>query len=62
MKCIFRKHKFEETDRYLMVTGEDRVFYKCSRCGKEKENYTLETYYGHASAPSFSEWYKSKFK
>lgn len=60
MKCIFRKHQFVEIDRYLMFTGEDRVFYKCDKCGKEKEAFTLETYYGKSNAPSFSEWYKAK--
>ena len=60
MKCVFRKHRYIEVDRYLMFTGEDRVFLECGRCGKEKEKYTLDTYNGKANAPTFSKWYKSK--
>jgi hypothetical protein len=60
MKCFFNKHDYLETVRYLMSTGEDRVFYECSKCRKETEEFSLDTYVGKANAPSYSELYKSK--
>lgn len=61
VRCLFG-HKYKEIDRYLMFTGEDYIFLKCERCGKEDYKFSLETYYGKANALPYSEWVKIKIK
>lgn len=55
-------HKYEEAYRYLIVTGEDQVFYRCRKCGKEKYNFTYDTLEGKANAPTYNEWYDNQIK
>lgn len=57
LKCLFG-HKYKETDRYLMFTGEDYIFLKCARCEKEDYKYSLDTYLGKANALKYSDWIK----
>lgn len=54
---ILHKHKYREIGRYLSWTGEDVVLMRCA-CGHEKWEYTLDTYYGRAKAPPYSEFLK----
>lgn len=59
IRKLFHKHIFVEQFRYLMWTGEDYVLSKCE-CGKVHEDYTLDTYFGRAKAPSYIEFFNSK--
>ena len=56
------KHQYEEVDRYLMFNNNDHVFYECKICGKQKEEFTLDTYFGKANAPSCKEWYDNRLR